>query len=34
VPHIGGWDAALVSEVILTFFLVMVVLAVATDDRA
>jgi aquaporin Z len=34
VPNIGGWDSALVSEVILTFFLAMVVLAVATDDRA
>jgi MIP family channel proteins len=34
VPNIGGWDSALASEVILTFFLGMVVLAVATDDRA
>jgi MIP family channel proteins len=34
VPHIGGWDAALASEVILTSFLVMLILAVATDDRA
>ncbi|MEO8458079.1 MAG: aquaporin [Chloroflexota bacterium] len=34
VPHIGGWDAALASEIILTAFLVMVILAVATDDRA
>lgn len=33
-PHINGADAALVSEVILTFFLVFVILAVATDDRA
>lgn len=34
VPNIGGWDSALVSEIILTFFLAMVILAVATDDRA
>jgi MIP family channel proteins len=34
VPTINGWDAALTSEVILTFFLAMVILAVATDDRA
>ena len=34
VPNIGGWDSALASEVVLTFFLAMVVLAVATDDRA
>lgn len=34
VPHIKGWDAALVSEIILTFFLAMVILGVATDDRA
>lgn len=34
VPSIHGWNAALISEVILTFFLTMVVLAVATDDRA
>jgi len=34
VPTIGGWDSALASEVLLTFFLAMVVLAVATDDRA
>jgi MIP family channel proteins len=34
VPAIGGWDAALTSEVILTLFLGMVVLAVATDHRA
>ena len=33
-PHINGAHAALVSEVILTFFLAFVVLAVATDDRA
>jgi MIP family channel proteins len=34
VPGIGGWDSALVSEVVLTFFLMMVIVAVATDDRA
>ncbi len=34
VPTIGGWDSALVSELVLTFFLAIVVLAVATDDRA
>jgi MIP family channel proteins len=34
VPSIGGCDAALTSEIILTFFLAMVILAVATDDRA
>jgi aquaporin Z len=34
VPGIGGWDSALVVEVILTFFLMMVIMAVATDDRA
>ena len=33
-PHINGAHAALVSEVILTFSLAFVVLAVATDDRA
>jgi MIP family channel proteins len=33
-PRINGADAALWSEVILTFFLAMVVLAVATDGRA
>lgn len=33
-PRIGGADAALLSEVILTFFLVFVVFAVATDYRA
>lgn len=33
-PRIGGTDAALMSEAILTFFLVFVVLAVATDERA
>ena len=34
IPRIGGVDAAFWSEVILTFFLVFVVLAVATDERA
>lgn len=34
VPRINGADAALWSEVILTFFLVFVVFAVATDERA
>lgn len=33
-PRIGGWQAALWSELILTFFLVFVVFAVATDARA
>ena len=33
-PHIGGTDAAFLSELILTFFLVLIVFAVATDDRA
>lgn len=33
-PHIGGTDAAFWSELILTFFLMFVILAVATDDRA
>jgi aquaporin Z len=33
-PRIGGTDAALVSEFILTFFLVFIVFSVATDDRA
>ncbi|MCC7363256.1 MAG: aquaporin [Dehalococcoidia bacterium] len=33
-PRINGADAAFWSELILTFFLVFVVLAVATDDRA
>ena len=33
-PTINGWDAALVSEVVLTFFLAFLVLAVATDHRA
>lgn len=34
VPRINGADAALWSELVLTFFLVFVVLAVATDSRA
>lgn len=34
VPHINGADAALLSELILTGFLVLVILAVATDARA
>ena len=33
-PHINGADAALWSELILTFFLAFVVFAVATDARA
>lgn len=33
-PHIGGTDAALWSELILTFFLGFVVFSVATDARA
>jgi glycerol uptake facilitator-like aquaporin len=33
-PHIGGTDAALWSELILTFFLGFVVFSVATDSRA
>ena len=33
-PRIGGWDAALWSELILTFFLGLVIFSVATDDRA
>ena len=33
-PHINGAHAALISELILTFFLAFVVLGVATDDRA
>jgi MIP family channel proteins len=33
-PHLGGTDAALWSEHILTFFLAFVVFAVATDERA
>lgn len=34
VPRIGGTDAALWSELILTFFLVLVIMGVATDARA
>lgn len=34
IPHINGADAALWSEIILTFFLAFVVFAVATDERA
>jgi MIP family channel proteins len=33
-PRIGGADAALWTELILTFFLMFVILGVATDDRA
>ena len=33
-PRIGGTDAALLSEIILTFFLAIVVFGVATDARA
>lgn len=33
-PRIGGADAALWSELILTFFLMFVILSVATDSRA
>lgn len=33
-PRIGGTDGALISEIVLTFFLAFVVLAVATDSRA
>lgn len=33
-PRIGGTDAAFWSEIILTFFLALVVFAVATDERA
>ena len=34
VPRIGGTDAALLSEVVLTFFLALIVFGVATDERA
>jgi aquaporin NIP len=34
VPRINGADAALYSELILTFFLAFIVFSVATDDRA
>ncbi len=33
-PAIGGVDAAFIGEIILTFFLVLVILGVATDERA
>lgn len=33
-PRIGGTDAALLAEVILTFFLALVIMGVATDERA
>jgi aquaporin Z len=33
-PRIGGTDAAFWSEIVLTFFLMFVILAVATDGRA
>ena len=33
-PRIGGVDVALLSEIILTFFLALVILGVATDARA
>ncbi|MYH67277.1 MAG: aquaporin [Dehalococcoidia bacterium] len=33
-PRIGGVDAALLAEVILTFFLALVIMGVATDERA
>lgn len=34
VPRIGGVDAAFWSELVLTFFLVLIIFAVATDYRA
>jgi MIP family channel proteins len=34
LPRLGGTDAALVSEAVLTFFLALVVFSVATDARA
>lgn len=34
LPRIGGPDAALASETVLTFFLALVIFAVATDARA
>lgn len=34
VPHIGGTSGAFWSELVLTFFLALVVFAVATDERA
>jgi len=33
-PRIGGTEAALLSELILTFFLALVIFGVATDERA
>ena len=33
-PRIGGVDAALLAEVILTFFLALTIMGVATDERA
>ncbi len=33
-PRLGGTDAALLSEIILTFFLALVIFGVATDERA
>ena len=33
-PRIGGTDAALISEFILTFFLALVIFGAATDERA
>ena len=33
-PRIGGVDAALLAEIILTFFLALTILGVATDERA
>ena len=33
-PRIGGVDAALLAEIILTFFLVLTIMGVATDERA
>ncbi len=33
-PRIGGVDAALLAEIILTFFLALTIMGVATDERA
>ena len=33
-PRIGGVDAALLAEILLTFFLALVIMGVATDERA
>ena len=33
-PRLGGTEAALLSEIILTFFLALVIFGVATDERA